>query len=73
MGERAPVRDRLDVMVFEHQLGDLDAVASPLPDFEILCATRERTPFRALRPIERPPVVGRRGRVTRSSGPGLPM
>jgi hypothetical protein len=64
MGDWSPVRDRLDVMVFEHPLGDLDAVASALHDFEIVCATRERTPFPRA-PFERP------GRGT--TGPRHPL
>jgi hypothetical protein len=45
MADWSPLQDTLDITVFEHHLGDLEAVARALLDFEIVCAMRERTPF----------------------------
>ncbi len=36
-----------DLTIFDKHLGDLDAVASALEPFEIVCTMRERTPFPA--------------------------
>jgi phosphoglycerate dehydrogenase-like enzyme len=64
MADWSPVQGALDITVFEHHLGDLEAVASALQDFEIVCAMRERTPFpRAL--FERLPKL----RLLVSTGP----
>jgi phosphoglycerate dehydrogenase-like enzyme len=45
MADWSPLRGELDITVFEHHLGDLEAVAAALLDFEIVCAMRERTAF----------------------------
>lgn len=64
MADWSPLQGTLDVTVFEHHLGDLEAVARALSDFEIVCAMRERTPFpRAL--LERLPKL----RLLVSTGP----
>ena len=64
MADWSPVQGALDITVFEHHLGDLEAVANALQDFEIVCAMRERTPFpRAL--FERLPKL----RLLVSTGP----
>jgi phosphoglycerate dehydrogenase-like enzyme len=40
------VRDRIDITVFKEPFASTEAAASALTDFEIICAMRERTPFR---------------------------
>jgi phosphoglycerate dehydrogenase-like enzyme len=42
----ARIGDRVDVTVFNHHFPDEPAALSALKDFEIVCAMRERTPFR---------------------------
>src|SRR3981081_2987115 len=39
------IKDRVDVTVFNQPFASLEAAASALRDFEILCEMRERTPF----------------------------
>jgi phosphoglycerate dehydrogenase-like enzyme len=39
------VEARCEVTVFDRNLGDLDAAAAALQDFQIICAMRERQPF----------------------------
>src|SRR6202521_2484169 len=39
------ISDRVDVTDFTQPFASLEAAASPLKDFEIICAMRERTPF----------------------------
>jgi len=39
------IAEAVDVTVFNHGLGDCDAAARTLRDFDIVCAMRERTPF----------------------------
>ena len=41
----SPVKDRVDVTVFNQPFASPQAAASALKDFEIICAMRERTPF----------------------------
>lgn len=41
----SPIRDAVDVTVFNQALGDEGAVTRGLADFDIVCAMRERTPF----------------------------
>jgi D-3-phosphoglycerate dehydrogenase len=41
----APVKDRVDLTVFNEPFASPEAAASALKDFEIICAMRERTPF----------------------------
>jgi phosphoglycerate dehydrogenase-like enzyme len=54
MADWTPLRGTAEITVFGRPLGDLEAVATALADFEIVCAMRERTPFpRAL--LERLP------------------
>ncbi len=38
--------DRVDVTVFNHPFASEQAAARALKDFDIVCAMRERTPFR---------------------------
>src|ERR1700716_2337212 len=40
------VSDRVDVTVFNEPFASTEAAANALKDFEIICAMRERTPFR---------------------------
>ncbi len=47
MADWTPVRDRVEITVFDRHLGAEDAVAEALQDFEIVCIMRERTPFPA--------------------------
>ena len=50
----SPLRGAAEITVFDRHLGGIDAVASALQEFELLCLMRERTPFpRAL--LERLP------------------
>ena len=39
------VKDRVDLTVFDQPFASVEAAASALRDFEIICAMRERTPF----------------------------
>ncbi len=39
------ISDRVDVTVFNEPFASVEAAASALKDFEIICAMRERTPF----------------------------
>jgi phosphoglycerate dehydrogenase-like enzyme len=39
------VEDRVDITVFNQPFASMEAAASALKDFEIICAMRERTPF----------------------------
>jgi phosphoglycerate dehydrogenase-like enzyme len=39
------IKDRVDVTVFNQPFASMEAAASELKDFEIICAMRERTPF----------------------------
>ena len=39
------VEDRLTITAFDQHLGDLDAVAKALLDFDVIVIMRERTPF----------------------------
>src|ERR1700710_1290493 len=41
----SPLKDRVDVTVFNEPFAPPEAAASALKDFEIICAMRERTPF----------------------------
>jgi D-3-phosphoglycerate dehydrogenase len=41
----APLKDRVDITVFNEPFASAEAAASALKDFEIICAMRERTPF----------------------------
>jgi len=43
----SPLRDAVEITVFDRHLGGLDAVADALREFEIVCVMRERTPFPA--------------------------
>jgi phosphoglycerate dehydrogenase-like enzyme len=47
MADWSPLRDSVEIVVFDRHVGDVDAVAAALRDFEIVCAMRERTPFPA--------------------------
>ena len=47
MTDWSPLRERLEIAVFDRHLGAADAVAEALQDFEIVCIMRERTPFPA--------------------------
>jgi phosphoglycerate dehydrogenase-like enzyme len=47
MADWSPLRDRVEITVFDRHLGAEDAVAEALQDFEIVCIMRERTPFPA--------------------------
>lgn len=46
MADWSNIRKSHDVVVFREPLGDVDAVAKALADFEIVCIMRERTSFR---------------------------
>jgi D-3-phosphoglycerate dehydrogenase len=41
----SPLKERVDITVFNHPFASTEAAASALKDFEIICAMRERTPF----------------------------
>jgi D-3-phosphoglycerate dehydrogenase len=41
----SPVKDRVDIMVFNEPFASTEEAAGALKDFEIICAMRERTPF----------------------------
>ena len=41
----SPLKDRVDVTVFNEPFASTEAAAGALKDFEIICAMRERTPF----------------------------
>src|SRR5580698_6087926 len=41
----SPLKDRIDITVFNEPFASVEAAASALKDFEIICAMRERTPF----------------------------
>jgi phosphoglycerate dehydrogenase-like enzyme len=41
----SPLKDRVDITVFNEPFASTEAAASVLRDFEIICAMRERTPF----------------------------
>ena len=41
----SPLKDRVDVTVFNEPFASAEEAASALKDFEIICAMRERTPF----------------------------
>jgi D-3-phosphoglycerate dehydrogenase len=41
----SPLKDRVDITVFNEPFASTEAAASALRDFEIICAMRERTPF----------------------------
>jgi hypothetical protein len=45
MADWSPLRDRVEITVFDRHLGAEDAVATALAEFEIVCIMRERTPF----------------------------
>jgi len=47
MADWSPLRDRVEITVFDRYLGAEDAVAEALADFDIVCIMRERTPFPA--------------------------
>ena len=47
MADWTPLRDAVEITVFDRHLGDLDAVATALQGFAIVCIMRERTPFPA--------------------------
>jgi phosphoglycerate dehydrogenase-like enzyme len=47
MADWSPLHDAVEIVVFDRHLGDVDAVADALQDFEIVCIMRERTPFPA--------------------------
>src|SRR5258708_25460806 len=40
----SPLKDRVDVTVFNEPFASTEAAAGALKDFEIICAMRERTP-----------------------------
>ncbi len=42
----SPLKDKAEITVFNEHLGDADNVIKALKDFDIICAMRERTPFR---------------------------
>ena len=64
MADWSRVTGDVEVTVFNEGLGDTDAVAAALQDFEIVCLMRERTPFpRAL--IEKLPKL----KLLMTSGP----
>jgi phosphoglycerate dehydrogenase-like enzyme len=41
----SPLKDRVDITVFNEPFGSAEEAATALKDFEIICAMRERTPF----------------------------
>jgi D-3-phosphoglycerate dehydrogenase len=41
----SPLKDRVDITVFNEPFASTEAAATALKDFEIICAMRERTPF----------------------------
>lgn len=47
MADWSPLREAVEITVFERHLGNEEAVAEALGEFEVLCIMRERTPFPA--------------------------
>ncbi len=47
MADWSPLREAVEITVFDRHLGAADAVADALAGFEIVCIMRERTPFPA--------------------------
>jgi phosphoglycerate dehydrogenase-like enzyme len=45
MADWSGIGDRVDIKVFNQPFASMQAAASALKDFEIICAMRERTPF----------------------------
>lgn len=45
LADWSPIRDRVDVTVFDQPFADSTETIKALQDFEIVCAMRERTPF----------------------------
>jgi len=45
MADWSPLRDDVEITVFDRHLGDIEANAAALQAFEIVCVMRERTPF----------------------------
>jgi phosphoglycerate dehydrogenase-like enzyme len=45
LADWAPIRDRVDLTVFDRPFADGAEAVAALQDFEIVCAMRERTPF----------------------------
>ena len=46
MADWSPLKGKADITVFNEHLGDAANVIKTLKDFDIICAMRERTPFR---------------------------
>ncbi len=46
MADWSPLKGKVDITVFNEHLGDAPNVIKALKDFDIVCAMRERTPFR---------------------------
>ena len=46
MADWSPLRGKADITVFNEHLGETADVIKALADFDIICAMRERTPFR---------------------------
>jgi len=46
MADWSPLQGKAEINVFNQHLGDTDNVVKALKDFDIICAMRERTPFR---------------------------
>ena len=45
LADWSPLKDRVDIAVFNEPFASTEHAASALKDFEIICAMRERTPF----------------------------
>ena len=46
LADWSPLKGKVDITVFNEHLGDAPNVIKALKDFDIICAMRERTPFR---------------------------
>jgi D-3-phosphoglycerate dehydrogenase len=46
LADWSPLKGKVDITVFNEHLGDAPNVIKTLKDFDIICAMRERTPFR---------------------------
>jgi D-3-phosphoglycerate dehydrogenase len=45
LADWSPLKERVDIAVFNEPLASIEQAATALKDFEIICAMRERTPF----------------------------
>lgn len=46
MADWSPLKERAEIVVFGDHFDDEDTIVERLRDFDVICAMRERTPFR---------------------------